>query len=111
MDAKLRPLEGKYYGTEVEVFDDDGNSAGVIQVWLNPRQEQDFAPSNRELHAHVAMVARDLGGIDNATPEDLEYEICDSHYETRLSHAISQLLVETIKSYDRFNKLRMEAKE
>ena len=36
MRLELLPLSGKYYGTKVEVLDNNGDSAGYFEIWLNP---------------------------------------------------------------------------
>lgn len=77
MKAELLELgDRKYYGTEIEVFDDDGNSVGYFEIWLAPTREKDYVASERQ------------GGE--------EYEICDSHYESALTFRIANRIVEAI---------------
>jgi hypothetical protein len=85
MKAELKPLDGKYYGTEVSITSDDnkGFGEGLIQIWVMGNWE----PSRRELEGY---------------PDEYgdEFEICDSHYETETGLKIAELLVEAINDND-----------
>src|SRR6266566_3770750 len=96
MHAELKPLEGKYYGSLVEIFDDANDSIGVIVVWLNPQQDADYKPSERELEAWQDMLRRDCSSLqeyENLTDEEKEYEICDNHYESVVGLKVCNTLV------------------
>lgn len=67
--AKVLPLRGKYYGTEVEVFE-DGISAGTFRIWLTGGS----GPSDRELD----LAEGDISSVDF------------SHYENCLSLAVAE---------------------
>jgi hypothetical protein len=90
--AKLLDLEGKYYGTRVEVFDKTGDSAGWVVIWLNPTDESEYAPSRREIEQYMG----DEWGHPTFEEAKAEYEICDSHYETQLAYDVATKLVEAI---------------
>jgi hypothetical protein len=85
MKAELKPLDGKYYGTEVSITkdgDDPGDfGEGLIQIWVMGNWE----PSKRELEGYP-----DEYGDD--------FEICDSHYETETGLEIAELLVEAVNT-------------
>lgn len=86
MRAVLKPLEGKYYGTEVEIRgthkDPVDFNNGFIQIWVMGNYE----PSERELEHWRNS---EWGG-------DEPYEISDSHYETETSYEIAKKLVEAV---------------
>jgi len=92
MKARLRELKGKYYGTEVEIFDDNDVSVGVAQIWLSPNTDDDYAMSEREVeHARVVLE------MPTESLEELRAEwVCDSHYENRLSYTVAQKLIAAI---------------
>jgi len=81
MKAELKPLDGKYYGTEVAITrDGDDNrdfGEGLIQIWVVGNYE----PSRREL--------------DDWDTDELEL-LSDSHYETETSLEIAELLVKAV---------------
>jgi len=79
MRAKIRELEGKYYGTQVEIFDDMGTSAGFVVIWLNPTTQQGWLASERE-----------IASLENGE----EFEYCDIHYETSLSYEVARKIEE-----------------
>jgi len=60
MKAKLRPLKGKYYGTEIEIDFEDGSDKEIIKFW----NTDGFEPSIREL----------------------QKDITDSHFENKLTY-------------------------
>ena len=78
ISAKLLPLEGKYYGTRVEITTDEGCTSWVM-IWHNDSS----GPSSRELE-----------GWD--VEEYGEYEICDSHYETATDLLIAETIVKVV---------------
>lgn len=75
MDAKLLPLEGKYYGTQVAY----GTEGHQIEIW----DRGDGQPSYRQLEQWSMT-------LKEAKESDL---MCDSHYETRLSEEIACVIV------------------
>jgi hypothetical protein len=80
MKATLLDLDGKYYGSEVEIFTNEGKSLGIVKIWLD-----DFTPSEREY-------------VDEQDLKEL-YEdgmFSDSHHEDVSSYKVAQLLVEAI---------------
>jgi hypothetical protein len=81
MKAKLKPLEGKYYGTIIEINFDDGNEGEVIKLWNN----DDRTPSERELKK-----CGDDTDIDDIT--------CDNHYESELTHQRALKIINALNS-------------
>jgi hypothetical protein len=88
MKAILKPLEDKYYGTEIELHFDDGEEKEVIKFW----NSGDFEPSIRELERlgytqeqwdKNEKVDNGCGGKTEIRKMDL---ICDSHFESRLTY-------------------------
>lgn len=75
--AKVLPLRGKYYGTEVEVFE-DGVSAGTFRIWLGGGS----GPSDREL----TLAEGDVGIVDY------------SHYENCLSLTVAEAVEDAFAS-------------
>jgi len=95
MKAELVELEGKYYGTEVVIMDDDPNfQNGMIQIWVMGN----WKASSRELESLRDNITDEL----EREPTDKEWEdeqadyFCDSHYETETSLEIATKLVEAI---------------
>lgn len=78
--AELLPLKGKYYGSEIALYDAEGDHTDTIQVWVFGN---DYTPSERELE-----------GWDEE--EYGPYEVCDSHFESRLGYEICQRIVKAI---------------
>ncbi len=82
MKATLLDLDGKYYGSEVKIFTDEGKSLGIVRIWLD-----DFEPSEREYIDELdlkEMLADDLFN--------------DSHHEDVSSYKVAKLLVEAINN-------------
>ena len=89
MKLELLPLNGKYYGTKIEVFDDDGKSVGYFEIWLSPNTEADWRCSEREL-----VQARESMEMPTETDEEVEREwIGDSHYECALTYRVAKQIV------------------
>jgi hypothetical protein len=82
MKATLLDLDGKYYGSEVEIFTNYGKSLGIVKIWLD-----DCEPSEREY-------------IDEQDLIDLQKDgmFSDSHHEDVSSYKVAQLLVEAINN-------------
>jgi hypothetical protein len=72
--AQIIPLEGKYYGTGIEVFDNNNESVGFILIWLTPHSEEDYKPSARE---------------------SIE-EVSDNHYECALTYRIALTITQAL---------------
>jgi hypothetical protein len=89
MKAKLAPLKGKYYGTVIEVdTDEDGSFRHSVSVWIDDnsgpsRREYDFERDGKYYTVDMEY------GI-------YEYEICDSHYETKTSLRVANILIHGI---------------
>jgi len=76
--AWIKPLHGKYYGTEV-VIEIDGNRT-VVEVW----EMGDYRPSTRQLE--------DWGVTEEQARAD-DY-MCNTHYETALGYKIAQRIAQ-----------------
>jgi hypothetical protein len=106
MNAIIKPLDGKYYGTVVEIT--DGPYAGhEVVLWISVGK-CDLEPSIREL---------DKYGITqeqwNENPKMPDYEalflpgspitarevvdICDSHFEGRVAYEAALGLIDVLK--------------
>ena len=77
LEAKLLPLEGKYYGTIIELELENGT---YEEIEININRGAD--PSEREL---------------NGTPLE-EYEICDNHYECKDTYNLALELLKRINN-------------
>jgi hypothetical protein len=100
MKAKIMPLRGKYYGTEIKIFDEDGTDE--IKLW----DSGDFIPSERELKACgltlKQWVDNEEVALDDgktlAKAKDI-LEICDSHFESDLTYKRALKIVTAINLY------------
>lgn len=93
----IRPLKGKYYGTEIDIVTKCGNTT-TIKVWIC-----NGIPSDREL-ALAGLTMADWendkeiddgwgGKIGCRTVGDI---VCDNHYESELSLRIAQRIAEAL---------------
>lgn len=88
-DARVLPLEGKYYGTKVEITYKDGAEV-IVEFW----DKDVFDPSDRELEAN---------GFTRKQWEDKDDECMhyfaelSSHYESKSDYIKAVTLVEAIK--------------
>ena len=81
-DAKIRELEGKYYGTIIDIlFNDDTKTE--IDIWLSG----DYVPSEREL--------RQCTGCEDWHNECRE--CFDYHTESETTYNICKIIVEALK--------------
>lgn len=95
MRAELKPLVGKYYGTEVEIS--DGRSSTSITLWF--RWEDGDTPSVRELEPYSldawnrnTLVDDGWGGKEPIRQSYVDY----SHCETQRTLEFAAALVDTI---------------
>lgn len=98
MKAILKPLIGKYYGTEIEIHFEDGQEKEVFKLW----NSGDFEPSVRELERHGytqeqwdknETVIDEDGWKDKIRNMDL---VCDSHFESKLTYVRALELIHKI---------------
>lgn len=82
MKAKLRPLNGKYYGTEIEIDFQDGSDKEVIKFW----NTDGFEPSIREIS-------------DCDDEESIKEIMCDSHFESKLTYERACKVIDAINTY------------
>jgi hypothetical protein len=98
MKAILKPLEGKYYGTEIEIDFGDGREKETLKLW----NDGDYEPSIRELERYGytqeqwdknEKVDNGFGGKTEIRNIDL---FCDSHFESRLTYERASKLINVI---------------
>ena len=73
LKARLEPLKGKYYGSTITLYDDNGDIT-EFEIWVMG----DYTPSEREL------------------ADDPEFEVCDSHFESKAGYELCQTIVKAI---------------
>jgi len=84
--ARLLPLKGKYYGTQVEIETLDGTE--TMQIWVRGNRR----PSARQL-TQINMTEEEAN-------EDGYF--CDEHYETAISYWLASSIIDVI-NYDDFH--------
>jgi hypothetical protein len=109
MRAKILPLEGKYYGTEIEIDMEKNhpNNDTLIKVWYCGNYE----PSDRELAAEKITrkewdnnkleTPRDNGWGDKTDKAREVFEICDSHFESQDCYELAQMICNSINHLSR----------
>jgi hypothetical protein len=106
MKAKILPLKGKYYGTEIEVTDLPLNSPYHLpscnfKVW----HSGDYLSSDRELGSRDLTREEynnnSLVECNNELiPAKEMLEICDSHFESQFTYELAQLIVNAINNHN-----------
>ena len=99
MNARLRPLEGKYYGTIVEVELPYGEWIDLATIWVRPT----FKPSDRQLENDgVTREQYDAAQSDKDKRMDLWERLGygDGHYEAEGDYLIAQAIVAALKDLD-----------
>lgn len=98
MQARLLPLRGKYYGTEIEIQFDNGITE-VVKMWNNGS----YTPSDRELvdcgitrYQYNNNLIVDHDDFYGDVPAREACEICDSHFESQETYENALRLVELI---------------
>lgn len=84
--ARLKPLEGKHYGTIINVRDEQGYDY-EITVWTN---DLDHRMSQRELD--------DYGYKSNKEARE-DGMPCDCHYESERDFLLAQEIIKAINSF------------
>lgn len=99
MKAELKPLIGKYYGTEIEIDFEDGGEKETIILW-----NHDTEPSIRELERYGYSqtqwennVEVDNGFNGKSKIKDLDL-FSDGHFESKLTYERALKLVSLINS-------------
>jgi len=83
MKATIQPLDGKYYGTVINVEHPHGNFS--ISVWCNG----DFKPSKRELKYHGMKLK-----------EWEEDQIgCDGHFESKDCYEVCKIIEDALNGF------------
>jgi hypothetical protein len=81
--AKVLPLKGKYYGTIVELIDEEGRKS-EIKIWID---DPDYSPSDRQLE--------DYGFANKEEAHDDGFP-CDCHYESQRGYWIANCIASAI---------------
>jgi hypothetical protein len=98
MEARMKPLTGKHYGTEIQVI--DGDIETVINVWCSP----DRTPSSRELALHGltqqqwhdnVLISDGFGGMVSVQSSDI---IDYSHFESEWQYALCERIARAINA-------------
>lgn len=95
MKATIRPLEGKYYGTLIDIITDTGDDTTIV-VWI-PSGD----PSRREFESwgYTEQDWKNNIEVDDGWGGKVgirsEY-LCDNHYESTQSLAIAEKIVEAL---------------
>ena len=99
MKAKILPLDGKYYGTKVEIVDDDGNDF-TITLWNSCGWE----PSDRELgdkctikqwRDDVVLPYDDGWGNPTVRAKDW-VDLNSGHFESRGTYRMARAIADLI---------------
>jgi hypothetical protein len=85
MKAWLKPLDGKYYGSRIGLFCDDGTEA-EINVWIHDSR---YRPSRRELK-HSGCVS-----VEEARDNDVT---SDCHFESDTCHSVCLKIVNALNN-------------
>jgi len=79
--AHIQPLEGKYYGTIVELHD-----GARIEIWI--MDGHGITPSKRQLEKWDMT-------LEEAKDDDM---MCDSHFESARGYGIAEILVDALNT-------------
>jgi hypothetical protein len=85
MKAELKPLQGKYYGSQITIIQEDG-SKNEINVWIHDKR---LIPSQREL---------ERGGYKNNKEACEDDHLIDTHFESDIGHKIYLKIIDTLNS-------------
>jgi hypothetical protein len=107
LKAKLKNLEGKYYGTIIEIIDEE--TSKVVTTINVGRVENSYTPSARELELYELTEQQweENYLIPNPNCEEMSYSyipcqkanlFVDSHYETKETYEIAREIVEKFNS-------------
>jgi hypothetical protein len=109
MKARILPLEGKYYGTEIEIDIEKSFPENIVvfKLWNcgnyepSDRELQEHNITRREWDADKLMLPREDGwGGKTDKPRDV-YEICDSHFESQDTYELAQIICNAINSAEK----------
>lgn len=83
MNASIRPLNGKYYGTLIDI--DDGTWGGsTLEVWIMGN----YRPSKRQLEHW------EVESYEGAKEDGF---LSDDHFESELGYIIAEAIVKTLQ--------------
>jgi len=96
MKATIRPLKGKYYGTEIDIVTDSGNEA-LLTVWVacgspSDREIESWGHTRADWEANLEI---DDGWGGKKRIQSADY-LCDSHYECEESLMIAKKIVKAL---------------
>lgn len=92
MRAERYTREGKYYGTEVHLYDDDDRVVSTIVVWGAPG---DQTPTAHALYPYTPDTWRRNGEIDGIPIRDCDI-IDYSHYQTEADLAAANTIADAL---------------
>ena len=97
MNAIIKPLDGKHYGTIVEV-----EGKWEINVWIakgkpSKRQLEEWGISEQEWDTNVWNEGKKPEENEYFTLETPQQMICDSHWESEVSYKTASAIVEALK--------------
>jgi hypothetical protein len=81
MKAWILPLEGKYYGTQIQL-----ENESILEVWLM----DGWKPSKRQLEKWDMT-------YEEAQEDD---QMCDSHYETEFGFSVAEAIVDALQKVE-----------
>lgn len=91
LNAKLLPLKGKHYGSQIELALNN-KKIGKIKVWMSVPFGTDLGnPSTRELTSNGHRT------VEEAFEDEFP---CDSHYESELDYRISMIIKKALNNLD-----------
>lgn len=92
--AKLEPLSGKYYGTEVTITNTELQIDSTFRVWIN--QIGNYKLSKRELEARECT--QDDYGVWREEWRNI-YKIYDTHCETEIALEVCEVIVDALNKH------------
>lgn len=106
MEAEIDPLDGKYYGTKVNITTETKGEAGFLKLW---RTIPGYTPSDRELerrgvtreeYNNNEVVGEYPAGVisEEAEPMRAREIICDDHFESQPDYKLAKYLVSAINN-------------
>ena len=95
MEIKLKPLDGKYYGTDIEIKIPSENRKGVLNFSMGHGR-----PSKRELER--CGITREQ--YNNSKDPTHDFGLDGSHMESQLTYRVAVMIVRAVKLYNRLHK-------
>lgn len=92
------PLNGKYYGTKIEINFEDGEEKEVLKLW----NSGDFTPSVREIEKHgytQEQWDKNEEVDDSGEKEPIRRGFITDHFESKLTYERALKLIQAINSF------------